>query len=55
MKEYICVRNNVHIFDLRITLEFSNALLKIHETVQNLENYLLEQKNGAGIVKDLPK
>jgi len=35
MKEYIYgVRNNIHIFDLRLTLElFNNALIKIHETV----------------------
>ena len=35
MKEYIYgVRNNIHIFDLRITLELLNtALTKIHETV----------------------
>ena len=35
MKEYIFgVRNNIHIFDLRLTLELINvALTKIHETV----------------------
>ena len=35
MKEYIYgVRNNIHIFDLRITLELLNsALTKIHETI----------------------
>ena len=35
MKEYIYgVRNNIHIFDLRITLELFNlALTKIHETI----------------------
>ena len=35
MKEYIYgVRNNIHIFDLRITVELlNNALAKIHETV----------------------
>ena len=35
MKEYIYgVRNNIHIFDLRLTLELlNNALIKIHETV----------------------
>ena len=36
MKEYIYgVRNNIHIFDLRITVDLLNtALVKIHETVQ---------------------
>ena len=51
MEEYIFgVRNNIHIFDLRITAEaINNALLKLHETVSlNLEKYfLLEQKNNA--------
>ena len=35
MEDYIFgVRNNIHIFDLRITLEaLNNSLVKIHETV----------------------
>ena len=35
MNEYIYgVRNNIHIFDLRITLEMlNNALIKIHQTI----------------------
>jgi ribosomal protein S2, bacterial type len=35
MKEYIYgERNNIHIFDLRITVELLNqALVKIHETI----------------------
>ena len=35
MEQYIFgVRNNIHIFDLRVTLEcFNNALVKLHEVV----------------------
>ena len=43
MQEYIYgVRNNIHIFDLRITLELlNNALTKIHETVSKSGKILL--------------
>ena len=42
MENYIFgVRNNIHIFDLRITLEALNvSLVKIHQTVSNSGNIL---------------
>ena len=57
MKEYIYgVRNNIHIFDLRITLELLNtALVKIHETVSKSGKILFvgTKKQCSDIVKDL--
>ena len=57
MKEYIYgVRNNIHIFDLRITLELLNAaLLKIHETVSKSGKILFvgTKKQCSDIVKEL--
>ena len=57
MEEYIFgVRNNIHIFDLRITAEaISNALLKLHETVSKSGKILFvgTKKQCAEIVKDL--
>ena len=57
MKEYIYgVRNNIHIFDLRITLELLNtALTKIHETVSKSGKILFvgTKKQWADVVKDL--
>ncbi len=57
MKEYIYgVRNNIHIFDLRITLELLNtALTKIHETVSKSGKILFvgTKKQCADVVKDL--
>ena len=57
MKEYIYgVRNNVHIFDLRITLELFNiALTKIHETISKSGKILFvgTKKQCSDIVKDL--
>ena len=52
MKEFIYgVRNNIHIFDLRITVNILNtALSKIHETVSRSGKiFLLEQKNNVKI------
>ena len=48
MKEYIYgVRNNIHIFDLRITLELLNtALVKIHETVSKSGKSTTLQRNA---------
>ena len=57
MKEYIYgVRNNIHIFDLRITLELLNtALTKIHETVSKSGKILFvgTKKQCADVVKEL--
>ena len=57
MKEYIYgVRNNIHIFDLRITLELlNNALTKIHETVSKSGKVLFvgTKKQCSEVVKDL--
>ena len=57
MEEYIYgVRNNIHIFDLRITLELLNtALTKIHETVSKSGKILFvgTKKQCSDIVKDL--
>ena len=57
MKEYIYgVRNNIHIFDLRITLELlNNALTKIHETVSKSGKILFvgTKKQCSEAVKDL--
>ena len=57
MKEYIYgVRNNIHIFDLRITLELLNvALTKIHETVSKSGKILFvgTKKQCADVVQEL--
>ncbi len=57
MKEYIYgVRNNIHIFDLRITLDLLNsALLKIHETVSKSGKILFvgTKKQCSEVVKEL--
>ena len=57
MKEYIYgVRNNIHIFDLRITLELLNAALtKIHETVSKSGKILFvgTKKQCSDVVKEL--
>ena len=57
MEEYIFgVRNNIHIFDLRITVEAINtALVKLHETVKNSGKvlYVGTKKQCSEIVKDL--
>ena len=57
MKEYIYgVRNNIHIFDLRITLELLNiALTKIHETVSKSGKILFvgTKKQCRDVVKEL--
>ncbi len=57
MKEYIYgVRNNIHIFDLRITLELLvSALTKIHETVSKSGKILFvgTKKQCSEIVKEL--
>ena len=57
MQEYIYgVRNNVHIFDLRITLELLNsALTKIHETVSKSGKILFvgTKKQCSDVVKEL--
>jgi len=57
MKEYIYgVRNNIHIFDLRITLELLNtALTKIHETVTKSGKILFvgTKKQCTEVVKEL--
>ena len=57
MKEYIYgVRNNIHIFDLRVTLELLNtALTKIHETVSKSGKILFvgTKKQCSDVVKDL--
>ncbi len=57
MKEFIYgVRNNIHIFDLRITLELLNtALTKIHETVSKSGKILFvgTKKQCSDVVKEL--
>jgi small subunit ribosomal protein S2 len=57
MEEYIFgVRNNIHIFDLRITAEaLNNALVKIHETVSRSGKVLFvgTKKQCSEIVKEL--
>tara|TARA_B100001059_G_scaffold56209_1_gene51158 strand:- start:759 stop:1514 length:756 start_codon:yes stop_codon:yes gene_type:complete len=57
MQEYIFgVRNNIHIFDLRITLEALNSsLVKIHETVSKSGKILFvgTKKQCAESVKEL--
>ena len=57
MKEYIYgVRNNIHIFDLRITLELLNtALTKIHETVSKSGKILFvgTKKQCSDVVREL--
>ena len=57
MQDYIYgVRNNIHIFDLRITMDLLNvALTKIHETVSKSGKILFvgTKKQCAEIVKDL--
>ena len=57
MKEYIYgVRNNIHIFDLRITLELLNtALLRVHETVSKSGKILFvgTKKQCSEMVKEL--
>ena len=57
MESYIFgVRNNIHIFDLRITLEaLNNSLIKIHETVSKSGKILFvgTKKQCAESVKEL--
>ncbi len=57
MQDYIYgVRNNIHIFDLRITVELLNsALLKIHETVKKSGKILFvgTKKQCEQTVKEL--
>ncbi len=57
MKEYIYgVRNNIHIFDLRITVDSINtALIKIHETIKKSGKILFvgTKKQCEDTVKDL--
>ena len=57
MENYIFgVRNNIHIFDLRITLESLNSsLLKVHETVSKSGKILFvgTKKQCADTVKEL--
>ena len=57
MEEYIFgVRNNIHIFDLRITAEAINtALIKVHETVSRSGKILFvgTKKQCSEIVKEL--
>ena len=57
MKEYIYgVRNNIHIFALRITLELLNvALTKIHDTVSKSGKILFvgTKKQCSDVVKEL--
>ena len=57
MKEYIYgVRNNIHIFDLRVTLELLNtALVKIYETVSKSGKILFvgTKKQCSDVVKEL--
>ena len=57
MEEYIFgVRNNIHIFDLRITAESINgALVKLHETVSRSGKVLFvgTKKQCSEIVKEL--
>ena len=57
MQDYIFgVRSNIHIFDLRITLEaLNNSLVKIHETVSKSGKILFvgTKKQGTEVVKEL--
>ena len=57
MEQYIFgVRNNIHIFDLRITLEaINNSLVKIHETVSKSGKILFvgTKKQCSESVKEL--
>ncbi len=57
MKDYIYgVRNNIHIFDLRITVELlNNALTKLHQTVSKSGKILFvgTKKQCEETVKDL--
>ena len=57
MEDYIFgVRNNIHIFDLRMTLEaLNNSLVKIHETVSKSGKILFvgTKKQCAESVKEL--
>ncbi len=57
MKEYIYgVRNNIHIFDLRLTVDLlNNALVKIHETVSKSGKILFvgTKKQCEDTVKEL--
>ena len=57
MEEFIFgVRNNIHIFDLRITAEnINNALVKLHETVSKSGKVLFvgTKKQCSEVVKDL--
>ena len=57
MEEYIFgVRNNIHIFDLRITADaISNALVKLHETVTKSGKVLFvgTKKQCSEVVKEL--
>jgi len=57
MEDYIFgVRNNIHIFDLRITLEaLNNSLVKLHETVAKSGKILFvgTKKQCADSVKEL--
>ncbi len=57
MEEYIFgVRNNIHIFDLRITVEAINsALVKLHETVKKSGKVLFvgTKKQCSDVVRDL--
>ena len=57
MEEYIFgVRNKIHIFDLRITVEaINNALVKLHETVKKSGKvlYVGTKKQCAETVRDL--
>ena len=59
MEDYIFgVRNNIHIFDLRITLEALNSsLVKIHETVAKSGKILFvgTKKQCSESVKELAK
>ena len=57
MKEYIYgVRNHIHIFDLRITVEcINNSLVKIHETIKKSGKILFvgTKKQCSDTVKEL--
>ncbi len=59
MQEYIFgVRNNIHIFDLRITaVAINNALIKVHETIKKSGKILFvgTKKQCEETVKDLAK
>ena len=59
MENYIFgVRNNIHIFDLRITLEALNSsLVKIHETISKSGKILFvgTKKQCADSVKEISR